>query len=126
MEINQSIRRIREFKNFTQEYVAQQIGKSRKTYADIENGDVEPRTEIFENIANVLGVSVEDIVNFNNKNFLQSIFKDNSKNTGVVFSLKDEQSTFDFKKLYEKIIEEKDMRIKVLEDMIALLKRGKH
>ncbi len=125
MNINQSIRKIREYKNLTQEYVAQEVGKSRKTYAEIENGNELPKIELLEKIARTLGVTVDDIINFSNKNFLQSIFKDSASNTGVVFSLKAENSAIELKNLYEKLLLEKDLRIKALEELIIELKSCK-
>ena len=68
---------------------------------------------------------VDDIINFSNKNFLQSIFKDSASNTGVVFSLKDENSAIELKNLYEKLLLEKDLRIKAIEELIIELKSCK-
>jgi transcriptional regulator with XRE-family HTH domain len=117
MELGKSIRKIREYKNLTQEYVASEIGVSRKWYSQLENDGQEIKQERLEKIAKVLDVSIEDIVNFNSKQFLQSTFKDNSTNNGVVFSIK-EDNFEQQKSLYEKLLNEKDLRINVLEKLI--------
>lgn len=61
--IGSKIRKIRELKNFTQEYVACKIGVTQSQYSRYENSSV-LSLAILEKIAIALEVSVEDIENF--------------------------------------------------------------
>lgn len=123
MQINDSIKKLRELRNYTQEYMALQIGKTRKTYAQIENGDLHPKQEVLEKIAKALSVSVNDILNFNCKDFLQTVFKDKLNEEEKDFLCNNTNNIDELKKLYLKLIDEKDLRIKTLEEMISILKK---
>ena len=55
------IKALRIAKNFTQEQVAEKIGKKKKKYARIESGVNSITLDILSKIAEVLGVTVGDI-----------------------------------------------------------------
>jgi len=64
MRQNPKIKRIRELKNYTQEYLAEQLGISQAAYSKIEKTKVNLAIGRLEQIAIVLEVGIEDIINF--------------------------------------------------------------
>jgi transcriptional regulator with XRE-family HTH domain len=70
------IKKIREFRNFTQQYMADQLDISQNAYSKIENGTTKITIDRLEKIANLLNVPLETILshetqtlNFENNTF---------------------------------------------------------
>jgi transcriptional regulator with XRE-family HTH domain len=63
MNIGDKIRKVRELKGFKQEYVAGKLGLSVTAYGNIERNDSSLTFERLEEIAEVLEVTVQDILN---------------------------------------------------------------
>ncbi|HUC81763.1 MAG TPA: helix-turn-helix transcriptional regulator [Flavisolibacter sp.] len=63
MNIGDKIRKVRELKGLKQEYVAGQLGLSVTAYGNIERNDSSLTFERLEQIAAVLEVTVQDILN---------------------------------------------------------------
>ena len=87
MNIGNNIKNIRELKNFSQEYVATEIGLSQPQYARIENGTVIPKIDRLQRIADILEVDLStllsstNIFHFNfNKTANQSGYINNQSN----------------------------------------------
>ena len=62
-EIAIRIKRIREYRNYSQSYVAAKLKIRQNTYSKIENGITPIQLPRLEKIAKILDVSVEDILN---------------------------------------------------------------
>ncbi|MDR6516792.1 helix-turn-helix domain-containing protein [Chryseobacterium camelliae] len=58
---SQNIRKVRRSKDFTQEYMAFEMGISQKAYSDIENGKVKINLEILTKISKILEIRPSDI-----------------------------------------------------------------
>ncbi|WP_051220615.1 helix-turn-helix transcriptional regulator [Flavobacterium filum] len=58
----QKIRQLRNDKNLTQEFVAEQIGCSQSHYAKLENGKVKLNLVTINKIASVLEVNVNELM----------------------------------------------------------------
>ncbi|WP_295199479.1 helix-turn-helix transcriptional regulator [uncultured Chryseobacterium sp.] len=58
---SQNIRKVRRSKDFTQEYMAFEMGISQKAYSDIENGKVKINLEILTKISKILKIRPSDI-----------------------------------------------------------------
>lgn len=56
-----SIRKIRREKDFTQEYMAFEMGISQKAYSDIENAKVKINLDILNKISTILGIKPSDV-----------------------------------------------------------------
>ncbi|MDQ0783161.1 helix-turn-helix domain-containing protein [Chryseobacterium sp. W4I1] len=63
----QNIRKIRRSKDFTQEYMAFEMGISQKAYSDIENSKVKINLEILTKISNILEIKPSDICSISHK-----------------------------------------------------------
>ena len=64
------LKRERENHNFTQKYVAEQLGISQNYYCDIENGNRqnEIKASVLVGLADIFGLSVDEIVKMENEN----------------------------------------------------------
>lgn len=56
------IRKLRELRNYTQEYMAEHLKVGQNTYSRWENGEVEPKLTHLRTIAEVLEVPVEELL----------------------------------------------------------------
>ena len=63
MHIGDKIRKVRELKGYKQEYVADKLGMSVTAYGNIERGDSSLSFDRLEEIAAVMEVAVQDILN---------------------------------------------------------------
>lgn len=69
LKIGENIRKIRELKGYSQEYMAQKLGISQRTYSSIESQNDKIDGERLKAIAAILEVNVLDILAFNDKVF---------------------------------------------------------
>lgn len=97
--IKNKIRIIRELKNYTQEYVAEQLGITQANYSKIEKGKTSLTYAKLEEIANILEVSVEDIITFDSQRSFSSFNPLNGKkNEAIIMNCENHN---DLKNLYE-------------------------
>ena len=81
MGIGHKIRRIREIKNYSQDYIAQKLEISPKAYSKIESEETRLSVDRLYQLAEILEVKPEDLLNFDEKIVIHSI----SNGDGVVF-----------------------------------------
>lgn len=114
MEIGHKIRKVRELKNFTQEYLANQLQVSQSTYCRFEKDDGDITLNQLNSIAEILDVKVDDLLNFNDKHVFNNFGSAHDDSFSINYSngLLDNERA-----LYEKTI-------KSLEEQIELLKRS--
>jgi transcriptional regulator with XRE-family HTH domain len=84
MLVGQKIKKLRELKNLTQEHVANELGITQSAYSKIENNEVELVYSKLEQIANVLGLSPEDIITFNEHVVFNIMHNKDSQNGMIV------------------------------------------
>lgn len=63
LETGIRIRKIREYRNYTQQHMAEILGISQNAYSKIESGNTKLSTDRLEDIAKVLDVPYEAILN---------------------------------------------------------------
>ena len=63
----QNIRKMRRDRDFTQEYMAVEMGISQKAYSDIENSKVKINLEILTKISDILTIKPSDICSISHK-----------------------------------------------------------
>ncbi|MDR0364522.1 MAG: helix-turn-helix domain-containing protein [Bacteroidales bacterium] len=66
MNIGSNIKQIRELRNYSQEYVAQELGISQSTYARIESGTIIPKIDRLQRIAEILEIDISFLLNTTN------------------------------------------------------------
>lgn len=109
MALGEKLKQARLKKNFSQEYMAEMLNVSQKTYSNFENDKTTPSFAQIETIAQLLETSILEFlsserVSFNTNN-------STGVNNGLVIN-----------NLSEKLIEQYELRIKKQEEEIAYLK----
>ena len=69
MLIGDKIKSIRELKNYTQEYMAYQLGMTQAGYSKIENGKTRVNIEKLQKLSVILDLPVEAIINFESEHY---------------------------------------------------------
>jgi transcriptional regulator with XRE-family HTH domain len=100
MEIGNKIKKVRELRNFTQEYMAQKLSITQESYSRIEADKANLTIQRLDKISEVLGVSVFELMSFNEKNVF---FNASETQTNTSIGIFQENQTE--KKLYEQLIE---------------------
>lgn len=111
MEIGTKIKKVRELRNYTQDYMAERLDISQSTYARIENNEGELQYSKLQKISEILDIRIEDLINFNDR-FIFNNYTSNQANQGYIIN----QFSDNEKKLYED-------KIKLLEEKIAYLQK---
>jgi len=96
LQLGQKIKKLRELKNFTQSHIASELGITQSAYSKMEQGETEISYTKISKIAEVLGISPEEIMTFNE----QMIFNVMHNQTGNGFVVNKGISDNE-KKLYE-------------------------
>jgi transcriptional regulator with XRE-family HTH domain len=113
MELGIKIRKIRELRNYTQEYMAQKLSMSQTGYSKIERNECDINISKLQQIADVFEMPLTDILDFN-----QNTIFGNQPQKGV----QPTQNTAYFekeRKLYETIIEQQKEQINFLKNLLT-------
>lgn len=103
------IKQIRELKNLTQEYMAQQLGLSTRAYSKIETGETQLTIHRLNEISAILEVQPMEVLGFDDK----KIFNINHSTGNNGYN----------NILYpEKLVQQYEDTIQALKEQIALLK----
>lgn len=70
MLIGDKIKSIRELKNYTQQYIAEQLGMTQAGYSKIEKGKTSLSLEKLEQLVVILELPLEYIINFDTQEYL--------------------------------------------------------
>jgi len=108
--IKNKIKSIRELKNYTQEYMADQLGVTQAGYSKIEKGKTILSFAKLVEIARILEVSVEDVISFDSQRYFNSFNKVRGNNNGSIQINADSSEAL--KVLYED-------KIKLLEKLLS-------
>lgn len=85
MKVGEKIKKIRELKNYTQHYMANQLDLSISGYGKIERDETDLSLGKLEKIATVLGVDINKILSFDEKQIFNF---DNNQN--AIGSMRDQ------------------------------------
>ena len=124
MNVHEKIRSLREAKNWSQEEMAKHLNMSVNGYAKIERGETQAYIAKLEKIAEVLGVSLIDLIPQNGSQICLN------SNNGSNFIGSSTELSFEVEKLRliishkEKELVAKDKEIKHLNEIITLLKNN--
>lgn len=113
VDYHKNIKHLREFKNYTQEFMADELGISQRAFSSIENGSTHLTVDRLYKIANILQVSVGEIIGVETHNIYNTHFNNNATNNkgDLVFT----KEPFDKEReLYERLLTSKDDEIAVL------------
>jgi transcriptional regulator with XRE-family HTH domain len=115
LQVGQNIRRIREYKNLTHEWVAEKAGLSVSTYGSIERGDADVNFRKLADIAEALDVKEEDILTVGH-NIYNNTFTTHDNSTGM--NAGSQFYNID-KMVLEKLLKDKDEEIAFLRGLVG-------
>ncbi|WP_343694528.1 helix-turn-helix transcriptional regulator [Flavobacterium sp.] len=120
--IKNKIKSIRELKNYTQEYMADQLGVTQAGYSKIEKGRTILSYVKLVEIAKILEVSVEDIISFDSQRYFNNYntVKGNSNNGSILINSNSDEA---LKELYEDKIKLLEKLLNKTEEELNLYKR---
>lgn len=107
MKIGQKIKKLREFRSFTQEYMAEKLDITQQAYSMIEKEDTVTFNRL-QQISETLQIPIEKIINFDDQ-FVFNNLGEKAINNNIQYHFSDK-----LEKLYED-------KIKLLEDKIQLM-----
>lgn len=98
--IGSKIKKLRELRNYSQEYMASKLEMSQSNFARIESNEIGISDERLLQIAEVLGTDVEAIKNFDDT-IIFNIHQGNNSAAGVNCQVHNYHISPEIKKLYE-------------------------
>ncbi len=110
MKIGSKIKKLRELKGLSQENIAEELEMSTTGYGRIERDEVDVTLDKLNRISGILGMRVEDIINFDEK-----IVFNNYDNTKIEKQIGNYNMPDEMKQLYEENIKLLKQRIEYLE-----------
>lgn len=124
MEVHETIRKIREINQFTQEEVAERLGISVNGYSKIERGKTKITLDKLEQIAELFKMNVADLYSAKEKGFVYFL----SEHHGSNYYQSDNQLLTENRELKlaaqykDEIIEKLTSENKALTEIVSLLK----
>ncbi|MFO0494356.1 MAG: helix-turn-helix domain-containing protein [Flavobacteriia bacterium] len=103
------IKQIRELKNFTQEHVATHLGLTIRAYSKIESGETQLTINRLNEISRILGVEPMEVLGLDDKQVFNNCKQEG--NIGI-----------NHINIPEKLIQQYEKTIQILEDEVTLLK----
>ncbi|TAF65703.1 MAG: XRE family transcriptional regulator [Cytophagales bacterium] len=117
--IGNKIRKMRELRNLTQEYVAEHLGMTQQNYSKLEKSESFLSEERLQKIAQILEVSIEDIKNFDERIVFSQhhfTFRENAINV-----LNNDIILKEIKTVYEARIDDLQNEVRYLRQLVAKL-----
>ena len=118
------LRKIRELRNLTQEYVAQRLGISQSNYARMENDDISIPDKRLAEISEILKTTPDAIRNFDEAAIF-NITQGDTGNCAQPLSVDNFQISSELRKLYEDKIRLLEEKISFLEEKVDHFTRNK-
>lgn len=103
------IKQLRELKNFTQEYMAGQLGLSTRAYSKIETGETQLTVNRLNEISAILGITPVEVLGFDDKQVFNNCKQEG--NIGI-----------NHINLPEKLIQQYEETIQSLKNQIEVMK----
>ena len=117
-KIGQNIRKLRELRNFTQQYMAEKLEMTQGNYARIENEEIHLSEERLQKISGLLGYSSEFIIQFD----VEKIHDMVAEKKGSVKEVFQYQISPELKQLYESRINSLETYVDELKNELRSLK----
>lgn len=115
--IAKNIKKYRELKGFSQEYMAHQLSVNQSTYAKMENSSTKITIDKLFSVAKLLETDVSEILDLKN----QTIFNQTDNETANAFG-KVEHYYQENKEVYQELLKAKDEQIALLKEQIIFYK----
>lgn len=106
-------RKVRELKNYSQEYIAEKLNISQPAYCKIEKSDNSLTFSKIEKIALILEIDPMELINFNEQAIFNNCKIGNGVNNGNYYAYSENE-----RMLYEKSIERLEREVDFLKETI--------
>jgi len=114
MQVSTKIKKIREFKGFSQEFMAEKLSMSQAAYSKLEKNNKSINFDNIKDIAKVLSVDPMQLLNFDE----QQIFNNDNQQGGNAGNLIIQAYSEKERRLYEKMIKAKEQ---IIEEKITYM-----
>lgn len=122
MSIGNNIKKFRELRNYTQEYVAEQIGMSPSGYGKIERDATDVSINRLKQIAEVLEVDYNSILNLDKSQIFNITQTQNDKGTQNAFAYVKRQKLIG-REGYEALVEKLEDEMTYLRNLVSKLQK---
>lgn len=78
--VGTKVKKLREFRNFTQSYMAERLGIAQSSYSTIESGESDITLSRLDEISKILGMRVENVMAFDEKMVFNIATQNNTHN----------------------------------------------
>lgn len=119
-KIGENIKKLREFRGYSQEYMAAELDISQRTYSSIESDTGKVSKQQIEHIARVLEIDPLKLLSFDEKLVFTN---QNCKQAWLYMNNTYNESSEKEHELYEKLIAEQKERINELKEEITFLRK---
>ena len=109
LQPEQKLKQIRELKNLSQEYIANQLGLSVRAYSKIETGETQLTINRLNEISHIMGVDPIEVLGFDEKQVFNNCKQEG--NIGI-----------NHINLQDKLVKQYEQTIQALKEQIALMK----
>jgi transcriptional regulator with XRE-family HTH domain len=117
-KIGQKIKKIRELRNFTQEYMAEKLAMSQTGYGNIERDETDITLKRIAQIAAALEIKIQDLMGFDENKMLVGSVNNSTGQNGVIYN---NESFERERKLYEGRIETLEKQVEHQQKIIDTL-----
>jgi transcriptional regulator with XRE-family HTH domain len=109
------IKKVRELKGYSQEYISTQMGITQNSYSKIKRGETNLSVNKLIEICRILNIDMSTLMNFDEKMFFNNCTQSGNfgENNTFVYNTIDK-----IQELYEKIIKSKDDEIERLTSLL--------
>lgn len=114
--VGDKIRKVRELKGFTQDFMAAELKMSQRAYSKLENNDIKLDWNRIENIAKILQIEPIDLVSFDD-----SLIFNNCTSSGKAHVFNNNYFPEELKKSYEDRIHHLENEVSFLRELILKL-----
>lgn len=123
MSVHEKIKLIRQVKGWSQDEVAEKLDMSLNAYGNIERGDCDIKLSRLEQIAELFGVNVADLIRQHENGILNLAYKQNQIHCTINSSPPEYQQLKADLEKQQLINEQKEREIVYLKEINALLKK---
>ena len=113
MNTEQKIKNIRELKDFTQEYMAEQLGITQAAYSKIETGQTKLTPNKISDIAEIFDMDASDLIDLDMQKYFNNLRNVKGSNNGITIT-QDET----IKKFYDEVVALHKDKITLLEKLL--------
>ncbi|MBP6410621.1 MAG: helix-turn-helix transcriptional regulator [Pseudarcicella sp.] len=113
--LGENIKKYRELKGYSQEFMAHEMNISQSSYAKLENENTKITVERLHKIAELLEIEISALLDSNKKNVF------NLYNNQTAMGLVEQYINTETKETYEKLIDQYEMRLKEKDQLIQML-----